>query len=55
LQASVSARAVDGKVAGIQKDPSLGRLAVKYKHEQIQEHRWLLWEYSTFLKAEGAA
>jgi len=55
LQASVSARAVDGKVAGIQKDPSLGRLAVKYKHEQIQEHRWLLWEHSTFLKAEGAA
>jgi hypothetical protein len=46
---------VDGKVAGIQTDPSLRRLAVKYKHEQIEEHRWLLWEYSTFLKNAGAA
>jgi len=45
---------VDGKVAGIQTEPSLHRLAIKYKNEQVEEHRWLLWEYRAFLKERGA-
>ena len=51
---SVRLYIVDGKVAGIQTDPSLRRLSVKYKCEDVLEHRWFLWEYWAFLKKTGA-